>query len=151
MLDSDLAEVYGVSTKRLNEQVKRNRDRFPIDFVFQLTEAEKAEVVADCDHLRRLKFSPALPMAFTEHGSIMAASVLNSRRAVEMSVFVVRAFIRLRDLSRRHADIAAKLADLERKVAGHDEDLKKMFGALRTLLGPPRALSRRRIGFQTRV
>lgn len=77
MLDMDLATVYGVSTKRLNEQVKRNRDRFPDDFMFQLTENEKTEVVAICDHLKRLKFSPTLPYAFTEHGAVMLASVLD--------------------------------------------------------------------------
>jgi hypothetical protein len=92
MLDADLAELYATTTKRLNEQVKRNRARFPADFMFPLTNEEKAEVVANCDHLSRLKFSSVLPMAFTEHGAIMAASVLNSARAVEMSVFVVRAF-----------------------------------------------------------
>jgi len=86
MLDADLARLYGVTTKRLNEQVKRNRSRFPEDFLFTMTADEKAEVVANCDHLRRLKFSPALPNAFTEHGAIMAASVLNTARAVEVSV-----------------------------------------------------------------
>ena len=83
MLDADLAALYGVTTKRLNEQVKRNRERFPNDFMFQLTEEEKAEVVANCDHLKRLKFSPTLPYAFTEHGAIMLASVLNSPLAVQ--------------------------------------------------------------------
>jgi len=77
ILDADLAEAYGVSTKRLNEQVKRNRDRFPPDFYFQLTQVETSEVVANCDHLNRLKFSPVLPRAFTEHGAIMAANILN--------------------------------------------------------------------------
>src|SRR2546422_4621103 len=81
ILDADLAAIYGVTTKRLNEQVKRNADRFPPDFSFQLTEPEKAEVVANCDHLARLKFSPVLPRVFTEHGAIMAANVLNSPRA----------------------------------------------------------------------
>ena len=90
ILDIDLAAIYGVTTKRLNEQVKRNLDRFPSDFAFQVTPAEKSEVVANCDHLRRLKFSPVLPRAFTEHGAIMAANVLNSPRAVQMSVFVAR-------------------------------------------------------------
>ena len=80
MLSTDLAQIYGVATKRLNEQVKRNRDRFPQDFMFQLTAAEKAEVVANCDHLSLLKFSPVLPYAFTEHGAIMAANVLNSQK-----------------------------------------------------------------------
>ena len=78
MLDADLAELYGVSTKRLNEQVKRNRDRFPEDFMFQLSAEEKGEVVAKCDHLVKLKFSPVLPNAFTEHGAAMLAAVLNS-------------------------------------------------------------------------
>ncbi|MGZ8431422.1 MAG: ORF6N domain-containing protein [Candidatus Deferrimicrobiaceae bacterium] len=90
MLDADLAELYGVTTARLNEQVKRNRHRFPDDFMFRLNPIEKAEVVAKCDNLLRLKFSPVLPFAFTEHGAIMAASVLNSHRAVEISVYVVR-------------------------------------------------------------
>lgn len=89
MLDADLSELYGVTTKRLNEQVKRNCERFPDDFMFQLTEEEKAEVVAICDHLKRLKFSPVLPYAFTEHGAIMLASVLNSPIAVQTSVLVV--------------------------------------------------------------
>ena len=83
ILDTDLANLYGVTTKRLNEQVKRNVERFPADFMFQLTNEEKAEVVANCDHLVRLKYSPMLPYAFTEHGAIMAASVLNSERAGE--------------------------------------------------------------------
>ncbi len=87
ILDADLARLYGVTTKRLNEQVKRNRDRFPADFMFQLSAEEKAEVVANCDHLSNLKFSKALPFAFTEHGAIMAASVLNTPQAVEASIF----------------------------------------------------------------
>lgn len=86
MLDADLAELYGVTTKRLNEQVKRNRGRFPRDFMFQLATQEKTEVVANCDHLQRLKFSPVLPYAFTEHGAIMVASILNTTRAIEVSV-----------------------------------------------------------------
>ena len=95
MLDADIAELYGVTTTRLNEQVKRNRHRFPDDFMFRLNSVEKAEVVAKCDNLSRLKFSPVLPYVFTEHGAIMAASVLNSKRAVETSVYVVRAFVRM--------------------------------------------------------
>ncbi len=86
MLDSDLAEIYGVTTKRLNEQVKRNKERFPEDFMFQLTTKEKAEVVANCDHLQTLKYSPNMPYAFTEHGAIMLASVLNSAVAVRASL-----------------------------------------------------------------
>ncbi len=93
MLDADLAEIYGVKTKRLNEQVRRNPRRFPMDFMFQLSPAEKAEVVAKCDHLKGLKFSPAPPFAFTEHGAVMLAAVLNSSRAVQASVAIARAFV----------------------------------------------------------
>jgi hypothetical protein len=144
MLDADLAILYGVSTKRLNEQVKRNRERFPSDFMFQLTAEEKTQVVADCDHLERLKFSPVLPNAFTEHGAIMAASVLNTRRAVDMSVFVVRAFVRLRQMLASHADLARKLATLERK---YDAQFKVVFDAIRQLMAPAKPPPKRRIGF----
>ena len=96
ILDADMAVLYGVTTKRLNEQVKRNRDRFPEEFMFQLTEREKGEVVANCDHLKLLKFSPNLPYAFTEHGAIMLATVLNSPVAVQTSIQIVKAFVRLR-------------------------------------------------------
>ena len=91
MIDADLANIYGVTTKRLNEQIKRNRDRFPEDFMFQLTKEEKDEVVANCDHLKKLKYSPVLPNAFTEHGAIMIATILNSPVAVQASIHVVRA------------------------------------------------------------
>lgn len=117
MLDMDLASLYGVQTKRLNEQVKRNRDRFPSDFLFQLTADEKTEVVANCDHLQNLKFSKALPFAFTEHGAIQAANVLTSSQAVEMGIYVVRAFAQLRQALAANADIAKRLAELEMKTA----------------------------------
>jgi hypothetical protein len=94
MLDADLAALYAVPTKRLNQQVKRNAERFPHDFMFQLGRAERDEVVANCDHLRQLKFSPTMPFAFTEHGALMASSVLNTPRAVEVSLYVVRCSIR---------------------------------------------------------
>jgi phage regulator Rha-like protein len=147
MLDADLAKLYGVSTKRLNEQVKRNRDRFPDDFMFQLTPDEKAEVVANCDHLQRLKFSPALPYAFTEHGAIMVASVLNTSRAIEVSVYVVRAFVKLREMLGTHKEMARKLAELERKLETHDTRIRSLFDAIRQLMAPP-AKPRRHIGFQ---
>ena len=98
MIDADLASIYGVTTKRLNEQVKRNKQRFPEDFMFQLNTKEKSEVVAKCDHLKKLKFSPNLPYVFTEHGAIMLASVLNSAAAIDASVHVVRAFVKLREI-----------------------------------------------------
>ena len=136
MLDSDLAELYGVPTKRLNEQVKRNADRFPEDFMFRLNSEEKKEVVANCDHLRSLRFSPSSPYAFTEHGALMLASGLNSRRAVDVSVFVVRAFVRLREMLSSHRDLARKVAELERKTKGHDEQIRSLVGAIRQLMTP---------------
>lgn len=90
LIDADLASLYGVTTKRLNQQVNRNKKRFPPDFVFQLTRAERDEVVANRDHLARLKYSPTMPYAFTEHGALMAASVLNTALAVQVSLYVVR-------------------------------------------------------------
>ena len=106
ILDSDLADLYRVTTSALNQAVKRNARRFPEDFAFRLTTKEKEEVVTKCDHLSRLKFSPVLPFAYTEHGTIMAASVLNSQRAVETSVFVVRAFVLMRETMASHRGLA---------------------------------------------
>ena len=147
MLDVDLATVYGVSTKALNQAVKRNAKRFPSDFRLRLTVSERDEVVTNCDHLRSLKFSPTLPWAFTEHGAMMAASVLNSTRAIRMSIFVIRAFIRLRAVGRMHAQLAAQLEALEHRVSGHDKDLEHVFAALRKLIEPTRK-PRRQIGFR---
>jgi len=146
MLDADLADIYGVSTKRLNEQVKRNQKRFPADFMFQLTEQEKAEVVANCDHLIRLKFSPNLPYAFTEHGAIMAANMLNSETAVEMSVYVVRAFVRIREFLATHKELAIKFAELERKLATHDRQILEIVKVIKQLMAPP-AREPKKIGF----
>jgi len=146
MLDSDLAQLYGVSTKRLNEQVKRNIKRFPTDFIFRLNKNEKNEVVANCDHLKKLKFSSTLPYAFTEHGAIMLASVLNSSKAIEMSIFVVRAFIRLRQILSTHTELAQKLKDLELKINSQDEHIRTIFEALNQLLSPPDP-PKRKIGF----
>jgi len=146
ILDADLATLYGVSTKRLNEQVKRNRSRFPDDFMFQLTADEKAEVVANCDQLRRLKFSPTHPYAFTEHGTIMAANILNSERAVRASVEVVRAFVRLRLVLATNAELSRKLGELESK---YDRQFKVVFDAIRELMSPP-VTTRKAIGFRSR-
>lgn len=159
MVDVDLAALYGVPTKRLNEQVKRNRERFPADFLFQLTAAEKAEVVANCDHLGKLKFSKVLPYAFTEHGAIQAANVLASAQAVEMGIYVVRAFVHLREAASTHADLAKRLAELEMKTESlelsHDTfsrntrlQLRQLVEALRELTTPPEP-AKRPIGFVT--
>lgn len=146
MLDSDLAKLYGVSTKALNQAVKRNTDRFPKDFMFRLTQQEKSEVVTNCDHLSKLKFSPTMPFAFTEHGAIMVANVLNSVRAVEVSIYVVRAFVKLREVLGTHKALAHKLAELERQIESHDNHIRSLFEAIRQLMEPPRQKSRR-IGF----
>jgi ORF6N domain-containing protein len=146
IIDADLAVAYGVTTRALKQAVKRNIRRFPPDFRFQLTKTEQEEVITNCDHLRNLKFASARPWAFTEHGAMMAASVLNSPRAVEMSVFVVRAFIRLRDTARNQTALLANIDALERRVTGHDQDIEEMFLSLRRLINPPRK-PRRQIGF----
>ena len=143
MLDADLAELYGVLTKVLNQAVKRNKERFPVDFMFQLTKEEKDEVVTNCDHLKRLKFSPTLPHAFTEHGAIMLATILNSPVAVQSSIQVVRAFVRLRQMLASNAELARKLDTLERK---YDAQFKVVFDAIRQLMTPPEP-KRQQIGF----
>jgi hypothetical protein len=147
ILDADLARLYGTRTKALNQAVRRNPDRFPEDFALRLNAAEKNEVVTNCDHLRRLKFSPARPLAFTEHGTIMAANVLNSPRAVHMSVLVVRTFIRLRIWLAAHKELADRLNELERRVSAHDEFIRSLVSAIRQLMAPPPEKARGRIGF----
>jgi len=150
VLDADLAKLFGVTTKRLNEQVKRNPDRFSEDFMFQLTAEEKAEVVANCDHLSRIRFSAVRPHAFTEHGAIMAANVLHSPRAVEASVLVVRAFVRLRQTLATHRELAEKLAELERRIGSHDEAVRTLMMAIHQLMEPPSQPPGERIGFRPR-
>ena len=146
ILAADLAGLYSVTTKRLNEQVKRNRERFPEDFMFQLTAEEKNEVVANCDHLSNLKFSSALPYAFTEHGALMAASVLNSERAIETSIFVVRAFVNLRQMISAHKDLERRLDALEER---YDDQFKVIFDAIRALMEPTEK-ARKPIGFEVK-
>ena len=157
MIDADLAELYGVPTKVLNQAVKRNLDRFPDDFMFRLNAAEKTEVVTNCDHLASLKFSKSLPFAFTEHGAIQAANILNSPQAVKMGVYVVRAFVQVRQLLANHRELATRLNDLEEKTEAlslkQDSfakytrvQLKQMFDALRELMQPPE-IPKKPIGF----
>jgi len=148
MIDRDLAELYGVTTKRLNEQVKRNRKRFPDDFMFQLTQQEKNDVVANCDHLTNLRFSPNLPYVFTEHGAVMLASVLNSQRAIEVNIQIVRVFTRMRELLSTHKDILLQLEKIENKLTRHDDDIALIFEYLKQLLNPPQS-PRRKIGFKS--
>ncbi len=146
MIDRDLAELYGVETKRLNEQVKRNIDRFPLEFMFQLTNKEKEEVVANCDHLNSLKFSKTNPYAFTEHGAVMLASVLNSEQAVQTSILVVKVFVELRKSIASHEELTRKINALELK---YDESFSVVFQALKELIDQPKP-ARRQIGFVKR-
>ncbi len=146
MLDADLAAVYGTTTKRLNEQVRRNARRFPPDFMFRLTHREFVNLRSQIatSSLRAHGGRRHLPLVFTEHGAIMAANVVNSPSAVQMSIVVVRAFVRLRQMLQSHADLARKLDALETK---YDEQFTVVFQAIRALRTPPR-VSRKRIGFE---
>ena len=147
MLDSDIAELYGVTTKRFNEQVKRNIERFPEDFMFKLTDAEYK--------ILRSQFATSniihggrryTPYVFTEHGAIMAATILNSSKAVEMSIFVVRAFVKLREITSGNKELAQKLNELEKKYEKHDKDIKAIIDAIRQLMTSPEK-TKRKIGF----
>ena len=150
MLDSDLAAIYAVTTKRLNEQLKRNRLRFPPDFAFQLTVQEfrnlKSRIATSSFHGGKRK----LPLVFTEHGALMFASVLNSEIAAQASVRVVRVFVRLREMVAANAQLAAKLQELERRLDSHDEGIANLFAALKQLLEPSEPTKRREMGFHVR-
>lgn len=148
MIDRDLAKLYGVKTKYLNSQVKRNIGRFPEEFMFRLTQKEKDEVVAICNHLLPLKFSAYLPCAFTEHGVAMLASVLNSERAVKISINIIKTFVKLRQVILAHKELAYKLGELERKIEKHDGEIQLIFEAIRKLMEPPPIKPRPRIGFR---
>ena len=157
MLDSDLAAIYGVSTSRFNEAVKRNKNRFPADFMFQLTAEENASLrsqfaILETGRGRHRKYRP---YAFTEHGALMAANILNSPRAVQMSIFVVRAFAKMREALLASPDLARKLAALEKKLTGrldsHEAAIIHVLQELMQILNPPPPPPdppRRKIGFQ---
>ena len=157
MLDVDLAALYGVTTKRLNEQIRRNLDRFPSDFVFQLTVQEvaflRSQFATSSPGLQQRAWGGRRysPYAFTEHGAIMAAMVLNSARAIEISVYVVRAFVQQRDALLASKELAKHLGELEsrieRKLSGHDQAIAAILDAIRKLMAPPEPAKKRRIGF----
>ena len=139
MLDEDLAQLYKVPTKRLNEQVKRNAQRFPPDFMFQLTQDENQQI-------RRLRSQIAtskrggrqyLPYVFTEQGVAMLSSVLNSERAVQMNIAIMRAFVKIREILSTHKELAHKLGELERKIEKHDAQIHAIFEVIRELMAPP--------------
>ncbi len=148
MLDSDLAELYGVETRVLVQATKRNIERFPADFMFRLTVAEhdslRSQVVTSKKGRGGRRYPP---YAFTEHGAVMLASVLNSQRAIEASIFVVRAFVKMRGILSVHKEFARKLLELERRVAGHDEDIKTLIKAIKQLIHPS-VKPKKQIGFK---
>ncbi len=137
MLDRDLAELYGVATKVLNQAVKRNLSRFPDDFMFRLTEKEKVKLVTNCDQFKLLKHSSILPCVFTQEGVAMLSSVLNSERAVQVNIAIMRAFVKLREVLLTHKGLAEKLEELERKYQLHEKDIQVIFEAIKKLLEPP--------------
>ncbi|WP_229689085.1 ORF6N domain-containing protein [Puia dinghuensis] len=137
-----------MSTKRLNEQVKRNLKRFPTDFMYQLTAEEKEEVVAKCDQLETLKYSAQLPYVFTEYGAIMLACVLNSERAIEVNIQIVRIFTKMREMLLTNQEILLKLEQLERQTLQNTADIQVVFDHLRQLIMPAEQSESRRIGFR---
>jgi hypothetical protein len=162
ILDADLARIYGVETRVLNQAVKRNRDKFPEDFAFLLAKEEdkalRSQIVI-ASHLAKRPQSATgsrrggrryAPIAFTEHGAIMAATVLNSPQAVKMSVFVVRAFIKMREQLLNRAELGKRLAEIEKGLLSHDTALRDLYRKIRPLLLPPPEKPRRKIGFGVR-
>ncbi len=156
ILDKDLANLYGVKTKRLNEQVKRNRKRFPEDFMFQLNREETgflrshfATLNTNQDSVsKRGRHTKYLPCVFTEQGVAMLSSVLNSERAIQVNILIMRAFTKLREILLTHKELAIKIETLEKKYAEHDERIQAIFEAIKQLLAPPSVKEKRIIGFQ---
>ena len=146
MIDRDLAALYGVKTFRLNEQVKRNMKRFPEDFMFQLSDTEKQELIANCDRFKTLKHSTSNPYAFTEQGIAMLSSILHSDRAIEVNIQIMRTFVKLRELMLVHKDLREKIATMEKK---YDYQFKMVFDAIKKLLDPPKR-PHEPIGFRPR-
>jgi len=151
MLDSDLAKIYGVELKRLNEQVRRNLDRFPTDFAFQIGREEFANLKSQFATSRSHGGKRKLPWVFTEHGAIMLATVLNSSVAIEASVRVVRAFVYLREQLLANRELSRKFAELEKRLDGNDQSIAALFEAIRRLLEPPAVEApKREVGFHLR-
>jgi hypothetical protein len=137
MIDRDLATLYGVTTKVLNQAVKRNKKRFPEDFMFRLRKDESAELVTNCDRFKSLKHSTSMPYVFTEQGVAMLSSVLNSDIAAQVNISIMRAFVKLRQVLLTHKELAEKLEELERKYQFHESGIQMIFEAIKKLLEPP--------------
>ena len=147
MLDRDLAEMYGVEPRRLREQVKRNAERLPANFMFQLTENEVDSMVSQNATPSRQHLGGHLPYAFTEHGVLMLANILRSKTAIQVSVRIIEIFVKMREMLSTHKEVLLKLEQLERKVEGHDGDIQVIFDYLKQLINPPQE-PRPRIGFR---
>ena len=148
MIDRDLAELYGVKTKYLKQQVRRNIKRFPQEFMFPLTKEERNELVAICNRFKTMKHSSVLPYAFTEHGVAMLASVLNSERAIKISIIIIKTFVKLREILSTHKELVYKLRELESKIEKHDVKIQEILDAIRQLMKPPEE-TKKNIGFRT--
>ena len=149
MIDRDLGELYGVTTKRLNEQVKRNINRFPNNFMFQLTENEKEYVVANCDHLKKLKFSKSLPYALTEHGTMMLGNVLNSERAVSFSIRIIEVFVKMRNFISENEILKNEIDNIKKKLINQDKNIELVFSYLDELVDKPEnKIERTKIGYK---
>ncbi|MFD1629961.1 ORF6N domain-containing protein [Pseudopedobacter beijingensis] len=151
MIDRDLAELYGVTTKRLNEQVKRNQKRFPEDFMFQITKDEKEEIIRQFKHLSSLKYSSVLPYVFTEHGAVMLASILNSDRAIEVNIQIVRVFTKIQKMLTDNTELRLELEQIRKKVDNQDKNIELVFKYLDELLEEKNvpASPRKSIGYKT--
>ena len=146
MLDSDLAALYGVETRVLKQAVRRNRKRFPSDFMFELTKEENRSLRSQNVILEPGRYSKYLPFVFTEQGVAMLSSVLNSERAIEVNIAIMRVFVRLREMMGTHKELAFKLVELEERLEGHDEQIRSIFEAIRQLMMPPEP-TKKKIGF----
>ena len=143
MLDRHLAQLYGVQTRVLNQAVRRNIERFPQEFMFQLTKEQRDEVITICDDLKPLKYARTMPYAFTEYGVAMLSSVLNSKQAIQVNIQIIKAFVKLRKMLSSHTELRRKLEEMEKK---YDKQFKIVFSAIKQLMAPPEK-PKRRIGF----
>ena len=147
MFDRDLVELYRVETKYLNRQVRRNRERFPREFMFQLTNNERNELVTIWHRFASLKHSSILPYAFTEHGVAMLSSVLHGKRAIHINILIIKAFVKLREILTNHKELSLRLKELEMRIEKHDDAIGAIFEAIRQLMAPPLEKPKRPIGF----
>ena len=149
MIDADIAKLYGISTKRLNEKVKRNISRFPSNFMFELTKEEKDQVVANCDHLNNLKFSAVLPKVYTEHGILMVANVVSSEQAIQMSIKIIEVFVKMREIFTDNLAMKLDIEEIKKKLSNHSKNIELVFDYLDELIEKKETKNdRKQIGFK---